>query len=57
MRLGALAIEQVSRFFALSFEIDLICAVFCKINAKALLTTCGRLPGRAGFLKNLPAPR
>jgi hypothetical protein len=40
-RFGTLAIEQVSRLFALSFEIDLICAVFRETNAKALLTTSG----------------
>ena len=39
--IGTLAIEQVSRFFELSFEIALICAVFRKTNAKALLTTNG----------------
>ena len=39
--LGTLVIKQVSRVFALSFEIDLIRAVFSKTNAKALLTTYG----------------
>jgi len=39
--LGTPVIKQVSRFFELSFEIDLICAVFRKTNAKALLTTNG----------------
>ena len=29
----------MSRFFELSFEIALICAIFSKTNAKALLTT------------------
>ena len=33
---GGASIKRVSRFFALSFEIDLICAVFRETNAKAL---------------------
>jgi hypothetical protein len=39
--LGTSVIKQVSRFFELSFEIDLICTVFRKTNAKSLLTTNG----------------
>ena len=46
---GALAIGQVSRVFALSFEKDLICAVFSKTNAKRFV-----LSSVNGNYDNLP---